>query len=100
MKTKIMTTNKKCPSCKAENSFKNGICPDCNFSTINKNDLRCPICAGRIEIRGPFYSFYTIYAPYCLSNKCTEKVESGIWNKYKNSKEEMLEAWIELCKKI
>ena len=77
-----------------EEKFENGVCPDCGFSTIDKDNFKCPHCSGNVTIEQIESGKYS---PKCSNCFFMEEL-TGIENTYKNTKEETIESWVDFCK--
>ena len=87
-----------CPHCEEEYCFENGVCSECDFTTIDPNNLKCPICGSNVEIRSCCGG--SLYSPDCIENDCTHDIQPDIEKVYCGSKEKTLDSWIELCKRM
>jgi hypothetical protein len=93
-----------CPACQETNCYKDGICSICNFTVLNEDDLRCPLCASEVQINGPTTSCYhdaedssvPKYVPECMDYGCLPDIPN-IDDVPKETKEDTVKAFIELC---
>jgi hypothetical protein len=82
-----------CPYC-CEETYENGVCSDCGFSTIDEDNLKCPHCSDEVTV---VRQESGKCEPKCRGCFCIGEM-SGFEEVCKETAAETVEAWIELCK--